>query len=152
MRVEYEIKGKLAEVLQVLLEIEAETGMKPEVVTLDDGRRVRFKHGDFRNLIKGDINEEEYIRRNLIEQGVECDAYRLIKQWYRNPEENEAYLFQMPIDIVNELKAAHKINDSMNGVDDAAIGQALRALGYERIGKKAAGMGTRYGYKVVQLY
>ena len=83
---------------------------------------------------------------------IESTAYKLVKEWYRKPEEDEESLFRMPMDIVRELKAARKITSSMTRIDDITIGQALRQLGYERIGKKLPGMGTRYGYKVVQLY
>lgn len=83
---------------------------------------------------------------------IESTAYKIIKEWYRRPLEDEENQFRMPMDILRDLKAARKINSSMTRIDDITVGQALRALGYERIGKKLPGMGTRYGYKVIQLY
>lgn len=83
---------------------------------------------------------------------IETTAYKLIKEWYRRPTGDEETIFRMPMDIVRDMKAARKITSSMSRIDDITIGQALRSLGYERIGKKLPGMGTRYGYKVIQLY
>lgn len=92
---------------------------------------------------------QEYNARYVIES----TAYKLVKEWYRKPEEDEEHLFRMPMDIVRDLKGARKIGSSMTRIDDITIGQALRALGYERIGKKLpGGTGSRYGYKVIQLY
>lgn len=113
-----------------------------EVVTLYNGTfDYTFDRKDYEDF-------QEYNSRYVIES----TAYKLVKEWYRKPEEDEEYLFRMPMEIVRELKASRKISSSMTRIDDMTIGQALRALGYERIGKKIAGMGTRYGYKVVQLY
>ncbi|MGE4308262.1 VapE domain-containing protein [Bacteroides sp.] len=91
---------------------------------------------------------QEYNSRYVIE----TTAFKLIKEWYRKPLEEEDAQFRMPMDILRDLKTARKISSSMNRIDDITVGQALRALGYERIGKKIPGMGTRYGYKVMQLY
>ena len=37
-------------------------------------------------------------------------------------------------------------------IDDISIGQALKSLGYSRIGKKIPGKGSRYGYNVIQRF
>ncbi|WP_321424889.1 VapE domain-containing protein [uncultured Bacteroides sp.] len=109
-------------------------------------------------LFEGDydyvFNKEDYSDFNSYNSRyvIETTAYKLVKEWYKKPTEDEETIFKMPMDIVRDMKAARKITSSMSRIDDITIGQALRALGYERIGKKLPGMGTRYGYKVVQLY
>ncbi|MBP1593032.1 MAG: virulence-associated family protein [Bacteroidetes bacterium] len=109
-------------------------------------------------LFEGDFdytfNKEDYADFNAYNAKyvIETTAYKLVKEYYRKPKEDEEYLFKQPMEILRELKAAKKINSSMTRVDEITLGQALRSLGYERIGKKLPGMGTRYGYKVVQLY
>lgn len=82
---------------------------------------------------------------------VQTSSYKLIKEFYRLPEEGEEPTFKMPVDILRDLRAARKINSSMNTVSDVNIGIALKQLGYSRYGKKLAGT-TRYGYDVIQLY
>lgn len=109
-------------------------------------------------LFEGDFdytfNKEDYADFNAYNARyvIETTAYKLVKEFYHKPKEDEEYLFKQPMEILRELKAAKKINSSMTRVDEITIGQALRAQGYERIGKKLPGMGTRYGYKVTQLY
>lgn len=66
MRIEYKVAGGLKEVLHVVYELRAVTGMEPEAVIMDDGRKVRFKYGDYRLLLADDIDESTYIERNLI--------------------------------------------------------------------------------------
>lgn len=66
MKVVYELPGELVQVLYVVHELRAMSGMEPEAVTLDDGTKVRFTYGDYRLLLSGDIAEEEYVKRNLI--------------------------------------------------------------------------------------
>lgn len=66
MKVVYELSGELVQVLYVVHELRAMSGMEPEAVTLDDGRKVRFTYGDFRLLSSGDVDEKWYIDKNLI--------------------------------------------------------------------------------------
>lgn len=84
---------------------------------------------------------------------VQTSSFKLIKEHYRVPESGEEDLsvFKMPLDILRDLRAARKINSSMNNVSDVNIGIALKQLGYTRFGKKLSG-GTRYGYNVIQLF
>lgn len=66
MRVIYELPGELVNVLHVVHELRAITGMEPKAVVMDDGRRVKFQYGDYRLLLADDIDESTYIERNLI--------------------------------------------------------------------------------------
>lgn len=111
---------------------------------------VTLYNGDFEYIFNRDDFEEfqKYNSRYVIES----TAYKLVKEFYRKPSADEEYDFRPAIDILRDLKAARKINSSMSRVDEVTLGQALKALGYERIGKKIPGMGSRYGYKVIQLY
>lgn len=82
---------------------------------------------------------------------VQTSSFKLVKEFYRLPEEGEEPEFKQPMDILRDLRAARKINSSMNTVSDVNIGIALRQLGYSRFGKKLPG-GTRYGYHVIPLF
>lgn len=66
MKMIYELPGELVQVLYVVHELRAMSGMEPEAVIMDDGRKVRFKYGDYRLLLADDIDESTYIERNLI--------------------------------------------------------------------------------------
>lgn len=82
---------------------------------------------------------------------VQTSSFKLIKEFYRMPEEGEEAEFKQPVEILRDLRAARKINSSMNTVSDVNIGIALKQLGYSRFGKKIHG-GTRYGYNVIALF
>lgn len=84
---------------------------------------------------------------------VQTSSFKLIKEFYRTPEEGEEDLcvFRQPVEILRDLRTARKINSSMNTVSDVNIGIALKQLGYSRFGKKLSG-GTRYGYNVIPLF
>jgi len=82
---------------------------------------------------------------------VQTSSFKLVKEWYRIPEEGEEPQFKQPVEILRDLRAARKINSSMNTVSDVNIGIALKQLGYSRVGKKLPG-GSRYGYNVIPLF
>lgn len=93
------------------------------------------------------IEFEEYNSRFL----VQTTSFKLVKEFYRIPEEGEEAQFKQPVDILRDLRNARKINSSMNTVSDVNIGIALKQLGYSRYGKWSEGK-SRYGYDVVQLF
>ena len=94
---------------------------------------------------------KEYNRRYLIE----THAYRLVRENYRMPTEEDAeetIEFKQPQEILRELRDGRKINSSMSDVSEVTIGLALKALGYERKGKKIDRINSRYGYNVIKLF
>lgn len=107
-------------------------------------------HSDFRFIF--DKNDyKDFIEYNM-KYVVETSAFKLIKEWYRKPCEDEEYQFKMPMDIVRDLRHAHKANNTNYNLDEITVGQALTQLGFERTAKKIPGIGTRYGYRVIPLY
>ncbi len=84
---------------------------------------------------------------------VHTTCYKLIKEFYQLPEEGdeEVVAFKMPVEILRDLRAAHKFNSSMTTVSDVNIGIALKQLGFNRFIKKINGQ-PRYGYNVVPLF
>lgn len=82
---------------------------------------------------------------------VQTSSFKLIKEFYRLPEDGEEPVFKQPVEILRDLRAARKINSNMNTVSDVNIGIALKQLGYSRVGKKLNG-GSRYGYNVIPLF
>jgi len=115
---------------------------------------VLYKDADFDYVWnkEEDFNEfKEYNRRYLIE----THAYRLIHENYRMPTDEDAeetIEFKMPMEMLQELRSARKINSSMSDVSEVTIGLALKALGFERKGKKIDKINSRYGYNVVKLF
>lgn len=111
---------------------------------------VLFKNADFDYVWNEDdfIEFKEYNQRYIIE----TNAQKLIKEYYRLPEDNEESAHKQPIEILQELRRARKLNNT-NGVNvsEVTIGMALSAMGYEHKMKKVDGK-PRYGYQVIQLF
>lgn len=61
------MKASLRDVLTVVNEFNSISGMRPECLSLDDGRKVKFNREDFALLEKGCITESDYIDRNVIQ-------------------------------------------------------------------------------------
>lgn len=70
MRLVYQIKAdaNLNYMLALVYEIRAELGLVPEQILLDDNRSVTFDLQDWKRLNRGDISDEEYITRHLVNQ------------------------------------------------------------------------------------
>ena len=114
---------------------------------------VLFKTADFDFVWneKDFVEFREYNNRYLIE----THAYRLVKENYRLPEEgdtDEQIKFKQPMEILQDLRRARKINSSMADVSEITIGFALKALHFERTMRKINRVSPRYGYTVVQLF
>jgi predicted P-loop ATPase len=93
------------------------------------------------------IEFREYNSRYIIE----TNAQKLIKKYYRLPEPEEESEFKMPMDILQELQKAKKLNNSITNVSDITIGMALKNLGFKREAKRISKNQTRYGYNVISL-
>lgn len=70
MRLVYQINAdaNLNYMLALVHEIRAELGLVPEQILLDDNRSVTFDLQDWKRLNRGDISDEEYITRHLVNQ------------------------------------------------------------------------------------
>ena len=60
------MKASLRDTLIVINEFNSISGMRPEAITLDDGRTVKFNKDDFSLLERAYITESQYIERNVI--------------------------------------------------------------------------------------
>ena len=60
------MKASLRDTLIVINEFNSISGMRPEAITLDDGRAVKFNKDDFSLLERGYITESHYIERYVI--------------------------------------------------------------------------------------
>ena len=58
----------LKELLKVVTEIKSETGMVPDVIKYRDGRQLVYNPKDAKCLESGMMNEDTYIRKNIIPQ------------------------------------------------------------------------------------
>ena len=110
------------------------------VMLYDGGFDYVWSQEDYRDFTD---NNKRYI--------IETNAYRLIKEHYRQPEVNEEPVFMMPIQIVRALREAKLIKSGWTKIDEVTIGQALTLQGYNRHGKKINNS-TRYGYDVIPLF
>lgn len=70
MRLVYQMNtdNNLKDLLGMVYEIYAEMGLVPIRIVLDDNRSVTFDHQDWKRLNRGDISDEEYITRHLVNQ------------------------------------------------------------------------------------
>ena len=84
---------------------------------------------------------------------VQTSSYRIIKEFYRVPEpgEGDVAVFKQPMEILQDLRSARKVNSSMTTVSETNIGIALKQLGYTQFGKWNKGT-SRRGYNVIQLF
>ena len=70
MRLVYQINAdaNFNYMLALVHEIRSELGLVPEQILLDDNRSVTFDLQDWKRLNRGDITDEEYITRHLVNQ------------------------------------------------------------------------------------
>lgn len=70
MRLVYQINAdaNLNYMLALVHEIRSELGLVPEQILQDDNRSVTFDLQDWKRLNRGDITDEEYITRHLVNQ------------------------------------------------------------------------------------
>ena len=84
---------------------------------------------------------------------AQTTSFKLVKEYYRIPEpgEEDQAVFQNPMDMLRELRKAHKVNSSMNNVSEPNIGIALKQLGFTRRDRKVGGF-TKHGYYLIPLF
>ena len=92
----------------------------------------------------------QFSRENL-QYVVSTNAMRLIKLYYRRPEEGDEPVFMTAGDIVMQLKKERKITSVLQQVDEVRVGQAMKALGYDRRVRRLE-RGPRWGYDVVPMF
>lgn len=97
--------------------------------------------------------QEEYrqFAQDNLQYVETSNAMRLIKLYYRQPQDGEESQFMMASEIVMQLKRERRITSVLQRVDEISIGQALTALGYRRYGRRTD-KGVRYGYDVVPMF
>lgn len=110
------------------------------LMMFEGGFEYRWTPKDFKDFT-------EYNKRYIIE----TNAYRLVKEFYRQPEQGEECRFMMPMQIVREMREKHLIKNNITKVDEITVGQALSLLGFNRHIKKVDDK-PRYGYDVIQMF
>lgn len=112
------------------------------VMLIDQDFEYTWNPDDFREFA-------EYNSRFI----VQTSSFKILKEFYRVPEQGEEDIavFRQPVEILRDLRSAHKVNTSMTTVTEVNIGIALKQLGYSRFGKKINNS-TRYGYLVIPLF
>ena len=98
--------------------------------------------------------QQEY--RQFVEENrqyvIETNALRLIRIYYRKPEEGEDCEFMTAMEVVLQLKKEKKISSAMQQVNEVTVGQALTALGYRYYIRRFPGKSHYHGYDIVPLY
>ena len=99
---------------------------------------------------QNDYAEFAAFNRKFVKQTT---SLMLISEFYRLPEpgEEEQAVFKQPMEILQDLRKARKLNASMNSVSEISIGIALKQLGYLKYMKRVDDR-TRYGYDVIPLF
>ena len=82
----------------------------------------------------------------------ESNALRLIKLYYRKPNEGENCGFMTAMDVVNELKQRRKLSSAAQQVNEVTVGQALTVLGFHQHSGRNKDGEPRYGYDIVSMY
>ena len=83
---------------------------------------------------------------------IETNALRLIRIYYRKPEEGEECEFMTAMEVVLQLKKEKKISSAMQQVNEVTVGQALTALGYRYYIRRFPGKSPYHGYDIMPLY
>lgn len=83
---------------------------------------------------------------------IETNALRLIRIYYRKPEDGEDCEFMSAMEVVLQLKKERKISSAIQQVNEVTVGYALTALGYNYHIKRVPGKGPSHGYDVVPLF
>ena len=132
-----------------------------EVELIDDNRKrlnVDQLWAEAVMLLDGNYDpawtQQEY--RQFVEENrqyvIETNALRLIRIYYRKPEEGEECEFMTAMEVVLQLKKEKKISSAMQQVNEVTVGQALTALGYRYYIRRFPGKSPYHGYDIVPLY
>lgn len=111
------------------------------VMLLDGGYDPAWTQQEYRQFVE---ENRQYV--------IETNALRLIRIYYRKPEDGEACQFLSAMEIVIQLKKEKKITSASQQVNEVTVGYALTALGYNYHIKRVPGKGPSHGYDIVPLY
>ena len=111
------------------------------VILLDGGFDPAWSQQDYKQFVD---ENRQYV--------VETNALRLIRIYYRKPEEGEECQFMSAMEVVLQLKEKRKISSAMQQVNEVTVGQALTALGYYYHTKRMPGKAPFHGYDIVPIF
>ena len=111
------------------------------VMLLDGGYNPAWTQLEYRQFVE---ENRQYV--------IETNALRLIRIYYRKPEEGEECQFMTAMEVVLQLKKVKKISSAMQQVNEVTVGQALTALGYKYYIRRFPGKSPYHGYDIVPLY
>lgn len=111
------------------------------VMLLDGGFQYIWTQAEYNQFVN---DNRQYV--------CESNALRLIKLYYRKPNEDESCEFMSALDIVNELKLRRKLSSATQKVNEVTVGQALSVLGFHQHSGRNKSGEPRYGYDIVPMY
>ena len=111
------------------------------VMLLDGGFDPAWSQQEYRQFVD---ENRQYV--------LETNALRLIRIYYRKPEDGEECKFMSAMEVVLQLKEKRKISSAMQQVNEVTVGQALTALGYYYHTKRVPGKAPFHGYDIVPIF
>jgi predicted P-loop ATPase len=132
-----------------------------EVDSIDDNRKrfevdqlwaeaVMLLEGGF-DPVWTQLEYKQFVEENR-KYVIETNALRLIRIYYRKPEEGEKCAFMTAMEVVLQLKKEKKISSAMQQVNEVTVGQALTALGYKYYIRRFPGKSPYHGYDIVPIF
>lgn len=111
------------------------------VMLLDGGFPYKWTQPEYDQFVE---DNRQYV--------CETNALRLIKLYYRKPNEGEDCAFMSALDIVNELKQRRKLSSAAQQVSEVTVGQALTVLDFYHHCVRDKDGKPRWGYDVISLF
>lgn len=83
---------------------------------------------------------------------VESNALRLIRLFYRMPQDCEESSFMSAMEIVHQLKEKRKVSSAQQEINEVTVGMALSVLGFKSRSCRNKDGQPRYGYDIIPMF
>jgi len=132
-----------------------------EVEAIDDYREkldVNQLWAEAVMLLDGGFNpvwtQQEY--QQFVEENrqyvVESNALRMLRLYYRMPNDGEESEFMSAMDIVRQLKEKRKVSSAQQEINEVTVGMALSVMGFRSHSRRNHEGLPRYGYDIVSMF
>ena len=111
------------------------------VMLLDGGFDPVWSQQEYQQFV---VENRQYV--------VESNALRLLRLYYRMPQNGEESVFMSAMEIVHQLKEKRKVSSAQQEINEVTVGMALSVLDFKsRSGRNKDGQ-PRYGYDIVPMF
>ncbi len=83
---------------------------------------------------------------------VESNALRLLRLYYRMPQNDEESAFMSAMEIVHQLKEKRKVSSAQQEINEVTVGMALSMMGFKSRSARNKDGQPRYGYDIVPMF